>query len=174
MQVLTTGALAPQVDDRSPQSPGYLDVGLGLYRLDRAAGAQSTLTLVACTEGSAVRNVLLEAYLAAGEYVLVPLTGGVRATPSEAMGASTPADPYMPEPGCPLSATVCCCGATRARASHKVFTSECRSTGNLSLVPDSQESLDQWPLCCAVCTGVQLHAAGTLRSRPRHGWQAWP
>ena len=118
MQVLTTGALAPQVDDRSPQSPGYLDVGLGLYRLDRAAGAQSTLTLVARTEGSAVRNVLLEAYLAAGEYVLVPLTGGVRATPSEAMGASTPADPYMPEPGCPLSATVCCCGATRARASH--------------------------------------------------------
>ena len=113
-----------------------MDVGLVLYRLDRAAGAQSTLTLVTRTEGSAVRNVLLEAYLAEGEYVLVPLTGGVRATPnatpSEAMGASTPNatpseamgattsadpyDPYVPEPGCPLSATVCCGGATRARA----------------------------------------------------------
>ena len=100
-----------------------MDVGLVLYRLDRAAGAQSTLTLVTRTEGSAVRNVLLEAYLAEGEYVLVPLTGGVRATPnatpSEAMGATTsadPYDPYVPEPGCPLSATVCCGGATRARA----------------------------------------------------------
>jgi hypothetical protein len=139
MQVLTTGALAPQVDDRSPQSPGYLDVGLGLYRLDRAAGAQSTLTLVACTEGSAVRNVLLEAYLAAGEYVLVPLTGGVRATPSEAMGASTPADPYMPEPGCPLSATVCCCGATRARPTQSLLLSAARLvTSHWSLTPKNR------------------------------------
>jgi len=139
MQVLTTGALAPQVDDRSPQSPGYLDVGLGLYRLDRAAGAQSTLTLVARTEGSAVRNVLLEAYLAAGEYVLVPLTGGVRATPSEAMGASTPADPYMPEPGCPLSATVCCCGATRASHTQSLLLSAARLvTSHWSLTPKNR------------------------------------
>ena len=139
MQVLTTGALAPQVDDRSPQSPGYLDVGLGLYRLDRAAGAQSHLTLVARTEGSAVRNVLLEAYLAAGEYVLVPLTGGVRATPSEAMGASTPADPYMPEPGCPLSATVCCCCATRARPTQSLLLSAARLvTSHWSLTPKNR------------------------------------
>ena len=72
-----------QVDDRSPLSPGYMDVGLVIYRLDGGGPSGTQLTTIAHKDGEAVRNVLLETYLTEGEYVIVPITGGVRATPPD-------------------------------------------------------------------------------------------
>lgn len=52
--------------------------------------------------------MLLETYLEPGEYVMVPITGGVRPTPPQSGAKIVPVDgdPLMPESNCPVSASV--------------------------------------------------------------------
>lgn len=64
-----------QVDRRVLCAAGYVDVGLMLYRLPPGGGALKPLHWEPAAAG---RNIMLEAYLEPGEYIVVPISGGAR------------------------------------------------------------------------------------------------
>lgn len=78
-----------------------MDVGLVAFKIEGGG----RLSEVGYQAGGALRNVMLETYLSTGEYIIVPITGGVRAVPPES-AFEVGADPYRPEPHCPISGGV--------------------------------------------------------------------
>jgi hypothetical protein len=93
-----------QPDTRDSSAFGYVDVGLTLLRVGGGGGGGgSGVEEVGYTALNAGRNLVLEAYLPAGTYALVPLTGGCRPQPPEREDHFAQFEPYRHPEACALS-----------------------------------------------------------------------